>query len=193
MDLKLDLTKAVKIVIAKDETHHVEYIIDNGEIKDVNLIEIDNSQEKSCDKKAVELDPPVNNPEYNDRYFIDKAAPLAEKIVRGRNMVATVQDGMSDTSNPEALHNILKDGTTDGREKASAFQEIENNREVAEDLKETWKEKWINEQSNRNSVSMDRSKKLMELVKNGDIDNRVKKQKQGGIPKIIYNAMKGEK
>ena len=98
MDLKLDLTKAVKIVIAKDETHHVEYIIDNGEIKDVNLIEIDNSQEKSCDKKAVELDPPVNNPEYNDRYFIDKAAPLAEKILNGRKMVATVQDGISDTS-----------------------------------------------------------------------------------------------
>lgn len=196
MDLKLDLTKAVKIVIAKDETHHVEYIIDNGEIKDVNLIEIDNSPEKSCDKKAVELDPPVNNPEYNDRYFIDKAVPLAEKIVRGRNMVATVQDGMSDTSNPEALHNILKDGTTDGKEKASAFQEIENNREVADELKnlkEAWKEKWINEQSNSNAVSMDRSKKLMELVKNGDIDKRVKKQKQGGIPKIIYNAMKGEK
>ena len=187
MDLKLDLTKAVKIVIAKDETHHVEYIIDNGEIKDVNLIEIDNSPEKSCDKKAVELDPPVNNPEYNDRYFIDKAAPLAEKILNGRKMVATVQDGISDTSNPAALHNILEDGTTDINEK----YDVE--REVAEDLKETWKEKWINEQSNRNSVSMDRSKKLMELVKNGDIDNRVKKQKQGGIPKIIYNAMKGEK
>ena len=188
MDLKLDLTKAVKIVIAKDETHHVEYIIDNGEIKDVNIIEIDNSPAKSCDKKAVELDPPVNNPEYNDRYFIDKAAPLAEKILNGRKMVATVQDGISDTSNPAALHSILKDGTTDINEK----YEIKEKNQV-DDIKEAWKEKWINEQSNSNAVSMDRSKKLMELVKNGDIDKRVKKQKQGGIPKIIYNAMKDVK
>jgi hypothetical protein len=37
---------------------------------------------------------------------------------------------------------------------------------------------------------MERSKKLIELVKNGDIDKRVKKQAEGGIPKIISNVFK---
>lgn len=183
MDLKLDLTNAVKIVIAKDETHHVEYIIDNGEIKDVNLIEVDKFPAKDCDKKAVELDPPLINQEYNDRYFIDKAVPLAEKIVSGRKMVATVQDGISDTSNPAALHEILNDGTTDINEK----YEIEDSRDVPKEI-ESFKERWSKAQNN--SESMERSKKLMELVKNGDIDKRVYKHNNGGIPKIIYNAIK---
>jgi hypothetical protein len=173
MNLKLDLTKAVKIVIAKDETHHVEYIIDNGEIKDVNIIEIDNSQVKNCEKKTIEFDPPVNNPEYNDRYFIDKAVPLAEKILSGRKMVATVQDGISDTSNPATLHEILNDGTNDGKE--------------TEEIKD-FEKKWNKVQDN--AVVMERSKKLIELVKNGDIDKRVKKQSEGGIPKIISNVFK---
>lgn len=174
MELKLDLTKAVKIVIEKDEKHHVEYIIDNGEIKDVNIIEIDNSPAKVYQKsEPIELDPPVNNPEYNDRYFINKAAPLAEKILSGRKMVATVQDGISDTSNPAALHGILNDGTNDGKE----IEEIKD-----------FEKKWNNVQDN--AVVMERSKKLIELVKNGDIDKRVKKQSEGGIPKIISNAFK---
>ena len=157
MDLKLDLAKAVKIVIAKDENHHIEYIIDNGEIKDVNIIEIDNSPAK-CYEKTISEESLKEEPVYSDRYFIDKASSLAEKIVSGRETVSKVKEGISDTSNPAALHDILNDGTTE-------------------------KNNILDEQIQRHNVSMDKSKKIMELVKNGEIDEILKRQHNN----TIYN------
>lgn len=169
MDLKLDLAKAVKIVIAKDENHHIVYTIDNGEIKDVNIIEIDNSPSKCCEKTISE-ESLKEEPVYNDRYFIDKASSLAEKIVSGRETVSRVKDAISDTSNPETLHSILGDGTTD---KPLNIPEVMTQKEEEKKVN-AWKDKWINEQSNKHAISMERSKKIMELVKNGAIDRKVK-------------------
>ena len=184
MDLKLDLTKAVKIVIAKDENHHIEYIIDNGEIKDVNIIQFGNTPPTCCyNKQTTSFDDSVDTSEFDDRYFIDKATPLAEKIISGRKMVATVQDAISDTSNPAALHAIINDGTTDVKEPRPILSKTEASRSV---LKEDGE--FVNYPE-----AIERSKKIIELVKNGEIDKRAKKRRQISTPKIIYNFLKSSK
>lgn len=201
MDLKLDLTKAVKIVIAKDENHHIEYILDNGEIKDVNIIEIDNSPAKMKEKGLYSPYDKISTDEQStvkldDRHFIDKSTPLAKKIINSRQTVSKVKEAISDLSNPAALHEMLDDGTTDEKQISTDDQSCKDPY-----FEQSWKEKWESvkksrqekdkqmvEQKIRYNEGLERSKQIMELVKNGDIDERVKKHhNDNGVPKILEN------
>lgn len=159
MNLKLDLANAVKIVVKKDENHLLEYIIDNGEIKDVNIIETDPPKENPVTndelKTALKID---------DRYLLGKGEELASKIINARETVSKVKDAISDTSNTDALHEILQDGTSNI---------AETEKETTETKNATYGEKWP---SQPNIKNLERSKKLMELVKNGSIDELIKKQ-----------------
>jgi len=195
MDLKLDLTKAVKIVIAKDENHHIEYILDNGEIKDVNIIEIDNSPAKMKEKEYEKTFEPIPV-KLDDRHFIDNSTPLAKKIISARETVSKVKEAISDLSNPAALHEMLDDGTTDEKQISTDDQSCKDPY-----FEQSWKEKWESvkksrqekdkqmvEQKIRYNEGLERSKQIMELVKNGDIDERVKKHhNDNGVPKILEN------
>jgi len=182
MDLKLDLTKAVKIVIAKDEKHHIEYILDNGEIKDVNIIEIDNSPAKMKEKEYEKPFEPIPV-KLDDRHFIDNSTPLAKKIISARETVSKVKEAISDLSNPAALHEMLDDGTTDEKQVVTDNQSTKNPYS-----EQSWKERWENIQKARQNANLERSKEIMELVKNGDIDERVKKHNNdNGVPKILEN------
>lgn len=166
MNLKLDLAKAVKIVIEKDENHLLEYIIDNGEIKDVNIIDVDNSPAKEYEKVLYVDDvKPID-----DRYFIDKGEELATKIVAARETVSKVKDAISDISDTNVLHEILDDGTS-----ALTEPKKEENEET-ETKPNSYGNKWYDQQKERNVRNLERSKKLMELVKNGAIDTIVKEQ-----------------
>jgi hypothetical protein len=183
MDLKLDLTKAVKIVIAKDEKHHIEYILDNGEIKDVNIIEIDNSPVKMKEKEYETPSEPIPV-KLDDRHFIDNSTPLAKKIISARETVSKVKEAISDLSNPAALHEMLDDGTTD--EKQQVTSDTQTTKDPSAD--QTWKERWASIQKARQDESFERSKQIMELVKNGDIDERIRKHhNDNGVPKILEN------
>lgn len=189
MDLKLDLTKAVKIVIAKDEKHHIEYILDNGEIKDVNIIEIDNSPAKMKEKALYAPYDQISTNDQtpvklDDRHFIDNSTPLAKKIISARETVSKVKEAISDLSNPAALHEMLDDGTTD--EKQQVTSDTQTTKDPSAD--QTWKERWASIQKARQDESFERSKQIMELVKNGDIDERIRKHhNDNGVPKILEN------
>lgn len=49
MDFKIDMTNVVKIVTKKDDGSFLEYIIDNGTIKDVNIIQKEITIEEKVD------------------------------------------------------------------------------------------------------------------------------------------------
>ena len=96
MDFKIDMSKVVKIVVAKDDNSFIEYCIDNGTIVDVSIV----GKEETIEEKVKNLKQTNEDVkriskliEFDNAGILDKMAKTADRVKRIdglKNMITTI-------------------------------------------------------------------------------------------------------
>lgn len=104
MDFKIDMSKVVKIVVAKDENSFIEYTIDNGTIVDVSIV----SKEATIEEKVQNLKQ------------TDEDVKRISKLIEFDN--AGILDKMAKTG--DSLFKTIKDTVVNEPIEASVIKEV---------------------------------------------------------------------
>ena len=131
MDFKIDMSKVVKIVVAKDDNSFIEYCIDNGTIVDVSIV----SKEATIEEKVQNLKQTNEDVkriskliEFDNAGILDKMAKTGDSLFKAikdtvvnepieANVIQEVK---------EVTDNINQDTLTKGVKDAAKIMKLEN-------------------------------------------------------------------
>ena len=129
MDFKIDMSKVVKIVVAKDENTFIEYSIDNGTIVDVSIV----GKEATLEEKVQNLKQTDEDVKRISKLIeFDKAGILDKMAKTGDSLFKAIKDTV--VNEPieenvikevkEATDNINQDILTDGVKDAAKIMKL---------------------------------------------------------------------
>ena len=130
MDFKIDMSKVVKIVVAKDENSFIEYTIDNGTIVDVSIV----SKEATIEEKVQNLKQTDEDVKRISKLIeFDNAGILDKMAKTGDSLFKTIKDTV--VNEPieasvikevkEATDNINQETFTEGVKDAAKIMKLQ--------------------------------------------------------------------
>lgn len=131
MDFKIDMSKVVKIVVAKDENTFIEYCIDNGTIVDVSIV----GKETTIEEKVQTLKQTNEDVKRISKLIeFDNAGILDKMAKTGDSLFKTIKDTV--VNEPieanviqdvkEATDNINRDTFTEGVKDAAKIMKLQD-------------------------------------------------------------------
>ena len=131
MDFKIDMSKVVKIVVAKNENTFIEYSIDNGTIVDVSIV----SKEATIEEKVQNLKQTNEDVKRISKLIeFDNAGILDKMAKTGDSLFKTIKDTV--VNEPieasvikevkEATDNINHETFTEGVKDAAKIMKLED-------------------------------------------------------------------
>lgn len=129
MDFKIDMSKVVKIVVAKDDNSFIEYTIDNGTIVDVSIV----SKEATIEEKVQNLKQTNEDVKRISKLIeFDNAGILDKMAKTGDSLFKTIKDTV--VNEPieanviqevkEVTDNINRDTLTEGVKDAAKIMKL---------------------------------------------------------------------
>lgn len=130
MDFKIDMSKVVKIVVAKDDNSFIEYCIDNGTIVDVSIV----SKEATIEEKVQNLKQTNEDVKRISKLIeFDNAGILDKMAKTGDSLFKTIKDTV--VNEPieanviqevkEVTDNINRDTLTEGVKDAAKIMKLQ--------------------------------------------------------------------
>ncbi len=130
MDFKIDMSKVVKIVVAKDDNSFIEYCIDNGTIVDVSIV----GKEETIEEKVKNLKQTNEDVKRISKLIeFDNAGILNKMAKTGDSLFKTIKDTV--VNEPieanviqevkEVTDNINRDTLTDGVKDAAKIMKLQ--------------------------------------------------------------------
>ena len=131
MEFKIDMSKVVKIVVAKDENSFIEYSIDNGTIVDVSIL----GKETTIEEKVENLKQTNEDVKRISKLIeFDKAGILNKMAKTGDSLFKTIKDtvvnepieGNVIKKVKEVTDSINKNTLTEGVKDAAKIMKLDN-------------------------------------------------------------------
>ena len=130
MDFKIDMSKVVKIVVAKDDNSFIEYCIDNGTIVDVSIV----SKEATIEEKVENLKQTNEDVKRISKLIEFENAGILDKMAKtGDSLFKTIKDTV--VNEPieanviqevkEVTDNINRDTFSDGVKDAAKIMKLQ--------------------------------------------------------------------
>lgn len=130
MDFKIDMSKVVKIVVAKDDNSFIEYCIDNGTIVDVSIV----SKEATIEEKVENLKQTNEDVKRISKLIEFENAGILDKMAKtGDSLFKTIKDTV--VNEPieanviqevkEVTDNINRDTLSDGVKDAAKIMKLQ--------------------------------------------------------------------
>lgn len=130
MDFKIDMSKVVKVVVAKDDNSFIEYCIDNGTIVDVSIV----GKEETIEEKVKNLKQTNEDVKRISKLIeFDNAGILDKMAKTGDSLFKTIKDTV--VNEPieanviqevkEVTDNINRDTLTEGVKDAAKIMKLQ--------------------------------------------------------------------
>ena len=130
MDFKIDMSKVVKIVVAKDDNSFIEYCIDNGTIVDVSIV----NKEISIEEKVKNLKQTNEDVKRISKLIEFENAGILDKMAKtGDSLFKTIKDTVVNEpieanviqEAKEVTDNINRDTLTEGVKDAAKIMKLQ--------------------------------------------------------------------
>lgn len=131
MDFKIDMSKVVKIVVAKDENTFIEYSIDNGTIVDVSIV----GKEATLEEKVQNLKQTNEDVKRISKLIEFEKAGILDKMAKtGDSLFKTIKDTVVNEPIEAKVIQEVKDATdhinqdilTEGVKDAAKIMKLED-------------------------------------------------------------------
>ena len=131
MDFKIDMSKVVKIVVAKDENTFIEYSIDNGTIVDVSIV----GKEATLEEKVQNLKQTDEDVKRISKLIEFEKAGILDKMAKtGDSLFKTIKDTVVNEPIEAKVIQEVKDATdhinqdilTEGVKDAAKIMKLED-------------------------------------------------------------------